>query len=140
MTTPRPDQLERVLGELVDLVADIHNDYRWAYSIGFEQRNTGPDNSRRAGPADPTGQVTVDHQRFRHNTEQAAKHTIIALKNLRGAARMLADAFRIIDRDSEYVPSDKTDYRDRDISHSELEERRRIKIRRERAGEGFGLS
>jgi len=138
MTTPRPDMLDHVLAEIEELARAIRDEYWRAYHTGFEPARGGSA-GRAGGVADPTGGATASLIAFRHFTTQAAKHSLLALNESRQAARELAKAFALIDRDEgEYTPSATTDLRPRTISHAELEQQRVLQRRRHTQGERWG--
>jgi hypothetical protein len=140
MTSPRPDQLEQIVGELVQVATKLRDDYRWAYNIGYEPAGHGLDTSRTNHLSDPTGATTIHLRQFRYHSEAAAKATVAALSKLRDAAYHLAGAFDLVDRDTGYTPSEQTDYRPRLISHDELEQRRANQRRHQAQGDGWGNS
>jgi hypothetical protein len=139
MTLPRPDQLDPVIDQLVEIADQIKTGYRWAYPMGFEPRRSET-GVRSGNRADPTGTVAATHTRFRATLASCARAVSDANQAVKRANSALAAAFALEQGDTGYVPSEKTDFRPRMISNDELEERRANQRRHQTRGEGFGQS
>ena len=134
MTEPQPRELERRLGQIEHLVAEIRDQYRWTHGWANNRSRSGEGGKVTKGDVnDETGTIVVakDKEMARRAMTHANETVNEALSALRSAAFTLSHAIP----DREPVP---TALEPSFLTRAEKAQSHEAKQRREINGQGWG--
>lgn len=135
----RPQEIDRLLKELLALLPEIREDYYWMWAIGWERQGRATERVHTSGVKDETRQIahlSSYHKKLRAKVAAMDRLFAQMISKAYGIQNLAAEITTLIEDYSEHEirPEDTN----AQVSGAEIKLAQEAQARRRQRGEGFG--